>query len=150
MAYWHLDGLEDADIVNLRSPLDADSRRVLFRASSAVLANSGHEPFGMVGLEAMAAGGVACTGCSGEDYAVSGHNALVLETADPYEFVHLFRFLRADPSHERALRQAGQVNSKALCRVTHCSPPPGATAGTQARPCTPSSTPLFLPRWYTN
>ena len=69
----------------------------------------------------MAAGGVACTGCTGEDYAVPGHNALVLETADPYEFVHLFRLLRADPSHERALRQAGQVTAKlyAWPRIVH-------------------------------
>src|SRR5262249_3197665 len=34
-----------ADIVNFRSPLDSDSRRVLFRSVSAVLANSAHEPF---------------------------------------------------------------------------------------------------------
>ena len=31
----------------------------------------------------MAVAGVACTGCSGEDYAVPGYNALVLETNDP-------------------------------------------------------------------
>ena len=37
----------------------------------------------------MAAGGVACTGCTGEAYVVPGQNALVLETADPWEFVNL-------------------------------------------------------------
>jgi glycosyltransferase involved in cell wall biosynthesis len=72
------------------------------------LANSAHEPFGLVGLETMAAGGLACTGCSGEDYAVPGHNALVLETSDPTEFVGLFTSLRSDPSRERAVRRAGQ------------------------------------------
>ena len=51
-----LAGLRDADIVSLRSPLDADSRRLLFHGVDAVLANSGHEPFGLVGLETMAAG----------------------------------------------------------------------------------------------
>jgi glycosyltransferase involved in cell wall biosynthesis len=95
-------------MVSIRSPIDPASRRVLFRGAAAVLANSGHEPFGLVGLEAMAAGGVACTGCSGEDYAMPGENALVLETNDSWEFVNLFGTLRTNPARERALRQAGQ------------------------------------------
>jgi glycosyltransferase involved in cell wall biosynthesis len=103
-----LAGLQGVDVVSVRSPIDTESRRVLFRGAAAVLANSGHEPFGLVGLEAMAAGGVACTGCSGEDYAMPGDNALVLETNDPWEFVNLFGALRAHPTQERALRQAGQ------------------------------------------
>ena len=77
------DGTEDADILHLRSTLGPESCRVLFRNSIAALANSGGEPFGLVGLETMAAGGVACTGSTGEDYVVPGQNALVLETADP-------------------------------------------------------------------
>jgi len=64
------------------------------------------EPFGLVGLEAMAAGGVACTGCSGEDYAIAGENALVLESNDPHEFLELFTRLRSQPGRERALRRA--------------------------------------------
>ena len=70
----------DADVVDLRSHVDAGARRLLFRGADAVLANSRHEPFGLVGLETMAAGGLACTGATGEDYAVPGQNALVLET----------------------------------------------------------------------
>ena len=107
-----LTGLDEIDIVNLRSHLDAESRRVLFRAASAVLANSGHEPFGLVGLETMAAGGVACTGCSGEDYVIPGHNALVLETNDPREFVGLFSGLRQNPAYERAMRRAGRLTAR--------------------------------------
>jgi glycosyltransferase involved in cell wall biosynthesis len=103
-----LEGLQGVDVVNVRSPIDPASRQVLFRGVDAVLANSGHEPFGPVGLEIMAAGGVACTGCSGEEYAIPGENALVLETSDPLEFVGLFGALRANPSQERALRQAAQ------------------------------------------
>jgi glycosyltransferase involved in cell wall biosynthesis len=99
--------LGNADVVELRSHVDPDARRVLFRAADAVLANSGHEPFGLVGLEAMAAGGVACTGCSGEDYAVPGHNALVVETGEPGEFLGLFSQLLREPGRERALRRAG-------------------------------------------
>jgi glycosyltransferase involved in cell wall biosynthesis len=104
--------LGDADLVELRSHVDEDARRALFRAADVVLANSGHEPFGLVGLEAMAAGGVACTGCTGEDYAVPGHNALVLETAEPREFLTLFSQLRREPSRERTLRRAGASTAR--------------------------------------
>lgn len=102
----------EADMVNLRVPLDPVSRRVLFRSSAAVLANSNHEPFGLVGLETMAVGGVACTGATGEDYVVPGQNALVLETTDPQEFVGLFGELRAKPALEHAIRRAGRVTAK--------------------------------------
>jgi glycosyltransferase involved in cell wall biosynthesis len=101
-----LQGLDEVDIALLGSHVDPAARRVLFRGANAVLANSGHEPFGLVGLEVMAASGVACTGCSGEDYAVPGQNALVLETGDPAEFVQLFERLR--PEDEQALRFAGR------------------------------------------
>lgn len=105
-------GLEQVDIVSLRSPLDSESRQLLFHGSHAILANSGREPFGLVGLETMAAGGVACTGCSGEDYAVPGRNALVLETNDPEEFLNLYGVLRAHPTQERAIRRAGRTTAR--------------------------------------
>jgi glycosyltransferase involved in cell wall biosynthesis len=102
----------DADIINLHSYVDPDARRALFRSADAVLANSDHEPFGLVGLEAMAAGGVACTGCSGEDYAVPGQNAIVLETGDPREFMGLFRGVREAPERMQGMRLAGQATAK--------------------------------------
>ena len=107
-----LEGLERADLISLRSPLDSASCQVLFRGADAVLENSAHEPFGLVGLEAMAAGGVACTSGSGEDYAVPGYNALVLETEDPEEFLGLFAALRAHPAKDRALRRAGRLTAR--------------------------------------
>jgi glycosyltransferase involved in cell wall biosynthesis len=106
------DYLDDADIVSLTSPVDPAGRQLLFHSSQAVLANSGREPFGLVGLETMAAGGVACTGCSGEDYAVPGRNALVLETTEPHEFLSLYGALRANPTQERALRRAGRATAQ--------------------------------------
>jgi glycosyltransferase involved in cell wall biosynthesis len=105
-----LQDTRDLDVVFVTSPVDPEARRVLFRAATAVLANSGHEPFGLVGLEVMAASGVACTGCSGEDYAVPGQNALVLETNDPSEFVRLFD--RLGPSGQEQLRRQGQYTAK--------------------------------------
>jgi glycosyltransferase involved in cell wall biosynthesis len=110
-----MDALQDvgsADVVVLRSHVDPEARRTLFRGVNAVLANSEHEPFGLVGLETMAAGGIACTGCSGEDYAIAGQNALVLETADPREFVGLFKRLRVNPAEATALRRSGRSTAQ--------------------------------------
>lgn len=109
-----LDAVQDADqvdVVNLRTPLAAAPRHLLFEASSAVLANSGREPFGLVGLETMAAGGVACTGGTGEDYVVPGWNALVLQTVDPGEFVMQYHRLRTHPAEERAIRRRGRITA---------------------------------------
>lgn len=104
--------IDDVDIIELTSHVDKDCRRVLFKSSDVVLANSVHEPFGLVGLEAMAVGGLAATGCTGEDYAVPGHNALVLQTGDPDEFLKLYSPLRANQSQCVALRSAGQATAK--------------------------------------
>ena len=65
-------------VINLRFGVTTSLARKLFAASDAVLANSIYEPFGLVGLEAMAAGGMIYTGGTGEDYAVNGRNAVVL------------------------------------------------------------------------
>jgi len=106
-----LDHVRDADVINLRSHVDPDARRVLFRASNAVLANSIHEPFGLVGLEAMAVGGIACIGCTGEDYGVAGRNAVVLQTADPTEFLTAYESLSHDPARAARLRRAGRTTA---------------------------------------
>jgi glycosyltransferase involved in cell wall biosynthesis len=104
--------VDDADVVNLHSHVDSRTRPTLFAATGAVLANSEHEPFGLVGLETMAAGGVACTGCSGEDYVVPGQNALVLESGDPQEFVGLFKRLRANPNEALLLRRSARNTAR--------------------------------------
>ena len=102
----------DADIVNLTSFVDAPSRSALFRGADVVLANSEHEPFGLVGLETMAVGGIAATGCSGEDYAVPGQNALVLETDDPREFISFFHSMRQEPTRTARMRRAGRATAR--------------------------------------
>jgi glycosyltransferase involved in cell wall biosynthesis len=137
-----LDRKREADVISLRSPLSADACRVLYRAVDAVLANSGHEPFGLVGLEAMAAGGLACTGSTGEDYAVAGWNALVLQTADPQEFLRHFRRLQFNPAEARAIRQRGVLTARQYVwheivrrnLLPHLQPPGGAAAMPPERP----------------
>lgn len=107
-----LDALDAADVVNLRSPVGPVARRLLLRGADAVLANSAHEPFGLVGLEAMAAGGVACTGATGEDYVVPGRNAIVLETAEPGELLGWLERLRARPAEVQSIRSAGRSTAR--------------------------------------
>jgi glycosyltransferase involved in cell wall biosynthesis len=107
-----LTDVDDIDVVSVKTPVDPEARRVLFRGADAVLANSSHEPFGLVGLETMAVGGIACTGCSGEDYAIPGRNALVLQTDDPREFLGLYRQLRESPNEVSAMRRAGMATAR--------------------------------------
>jgi glycosyltransferase involved in cell wall biosynthesis len=107
-----LAGLHEADVVSLGFPLDSATCRVLYRAADAVLANSRFEPFGLVGLEAMAAGGVACVGLTGEDYTLPGRNALVLQTEDPHELVAVVERLRGHPEEEHALRATARRTAK--------------------------------------
>ena len=78
-----------------------------YRGVDAVLANSGHEPFGLVGLEVMAACGLAFTGSTGEDYAVSFENAICLETDDPDEIVGYLLHLQRNREEVEKIREAG-------------------------------------------
>jgi len=60
-----------------------------------------------VGLEVMAAGGLAITGSTGEDYADAFRNALVLETDDPVEVVTLLRLIKERPDLAASIRKRG-------------------------------------------
>jgi glycosyltransferase involved in cell wall biosynthesis len=93
-----------ADVIDIKFHLPQDFLRIIYRASDAVLANSGHEPFGIVGLETMAAGGIAFTGSTGEDYAIPYHNAFVLETSDPREIEGYLMYLRECPDEGARIR----------------------------------------------
>jgi glycosyltransferase involved in cell wall biosynthesis len=93
-----------ADVIDIKFHLPQDFLRIIYRASDAVLANSGHEPFGIVGLETMAAGGIAFTGSTGEDYAIPYHNAFVLETSDPREIEGYLMYLRECPDEDARIR----------------------------------------------
>jgi len=96
-----------ADIYNLRFFLPEEFVRTTYHAADATLANSGHEPFGLVALEVMAAEGIAVTGSTGEDYAISLENAIVTETDDPDEIVGYLIYLRRHPEEQERIRKAG-------------------------------------------
>ncbi|MEO7001710.1 MAG: glycosyltransferase [Ktedonobacterales bacterium] len=98
----------DADIYNLRFFVPEQFVRMCYAGADAVLANSGHEPFGLVGLEVMAAAGIAFTGSTGEDYALSFENAIALETEDPEEIVGYLVHLQQHPEEKEKIRAAGR------------------------------------------
>ena len=104
--------LDDVDLVHVRSNVDPRARRLLFAGADAVLAQSAHEPFGLVGLETMAVGGLAVTGCTGEEYADPGHSAIVLQSSDPAEFLAAFLELRRRPARMAALRRRGRSTAR--------------------------------------
>jgi glycosyltransferase involved in cell wall biosynthesis len=99
---------DGADIINIRFHCPQEFLRIIYHASDAVLANSGHEPFGLVGLETMAAGGVAITGGTGEDYVIPFHNAIVLETSDPGEIETDIVYLEEHTSLKESIRKAAR------------------------------------------
>src|SRR5215472_10457830 len=110
-----LDALEKAgpaDVYNLRFFLPEEFVRTAYAAADATLANSGHEPFGLVALEVMAAQGIAVTGSTGEDYAISFENAIVTETDDPDEIVGYLLYLSRHPSEQERMRISGRVTAK--------------------------------------
>lgn len=106
------EALQHADVLELRFFVPEDFLRVLYAAADGVLANSGHEPFGLVGLEVMACGGVAYTGCTGEDYAVSFQNAVVVDSDDAREIATYAIELQSNAQLKERLRQAGHATAQ--------------------------------------
>jgi len=86
-----------ADVLNLKFFLPEEFVLLLYGAVDCVFANSGFEPFGLVGLEVMASGGLAFTGATGEDYVVPFVNAITVETNDPNEIVAYLQYLNDNP-----------------------------------------------------
>jgi glycosyltransferase involved in cell wall biosynthesis len=102
----------DVDIWNVDAFLPEALLPPIYAAALATLANSGHEPFGLVGLEAMASGGVAFVGATGEDYAEPFRNAIAIETEDPAEIATYVRHLATHPETTRNLRIAAQRTAR--------------------------------------
>jgi len=110
------------DVVNLRSFLPDALLYTLYAAADAVLANSGKEPFGLVGLEVMASGGIAVCGSTGEDYARPFDNAIVCDTGDPAELASYLERLWSDQGlrarmSESALATARQYTWPSVLEV---------------------------------
>ena len=94
--------------MHLRAFIDEPTLYALYAAADAVLANSGKEPFGLVGLEVMAAGGIAVCGATGEEYAEPFVNAIVCDTSDGRELATYLRTLLSDPLLSARMRAEGR------------------------------------------
>ena len=95
-----------AEVYDLRFNMSQSMLQVFYAAADFVLANSKHEPFGLVGLEAMAAGGVVLTGPTGETYSSDGEGAIALDTEAAGELALKIQLLRHHSEKARAIRQA--------------------------------------------
>ncbi len=102
----------EADIALLDFFIDENVLRMLYAAADGVLANSEKEPFGLVGLEVMASGGIAYLGRTGEDYAVPYGNSIVVQTDDPRELGAHLATLRGDRALMERIRAEGRETAK--------------------------------------
>jgi glycosyltransferase involved in cell wall biosynthesis len=100
-----IDTAGPADIYNLNFGMSQSMLRVFYAAADFVIANSKHEPFGLVGLEAMAARGVVFTGPTGETYSADGVGAIALDTDQASELVLTIENLCDHPEITQAIRQ---------------------------------------------
>ena len=103
-----------ADIYSVNSFMSDELISLFYAGADAVLANSGHEPFGLVGLEVMAAAGVVFVGSTGEDYAVPYLNSVVLDTEDPREINIALDFLRTHPEVVARMRADAQETARSF------------------------------------
>ncbi len=106
--------LPTADVYNVVSFMSDELISLFYAAADAVLANSGHEPFGLVGLEVMAAGGIVFVGSTGEDYAVPFLNSVVLDTDDPFEIGIALDFLGEHPEVAARIREDAQETARSF------------------------------------
>ena len=86
---------DGAGVVELAFPVEGEQLQMLYEETDAVLANSGFEPFGLVGLEAMAARAIVVAGSTGEDYVLPFRNGFALDTDDTCEIVGCLDWLPA-------------------------------------------------------
>ena len=98
----------EADVAFLDFFVGERALRCLYGAADGVLANSEREPFGLVGLEVMGAGGVAFVGRTGEDYAVPYGNSVVVQSDDPRELATHLAALGGTPALAERIRLEGQ------------------------------------------
>ncbi len=101
-----------ADVAFLDFFVSERALRALYAAADGVLANSEKEPFGLVGLEVMACGGIAFVGRTGEDYAVPYGNAVVVQSDDPAELGAHLATLATRPDLVQRIRADGRATAK--------------------------------------
>jgi glycosyltransferase involved in cell wall biosynthesis len=102
----------EADIAFLDFFVSEPALRALYAGADGVLANSEKEPFGLVGLEVMGAGGIAFVGRTGEDYAIPYGNSVVVQSDDPRELMTHLAALGSRPDLGKRIRAEGRATAK--------------------------------------
>jgi glycosyltransferase involved in cell wall biosynthesis len=102
----------EADVAFLDFFVSEPALRALYAGADGVLANSEKEPFGLVGLEVMGAGGVAFVGRTGEDYAVPYGNSIVIQSDEPRELLTHLAALGSRPELAKRIRTDGRETAK--------------------------------------
>jgi glycosyltransferase involved in cell wall biosynthesis len=102
----------EADVAFLDFFVSEPALRALYAGADGVLANSEKEPFGLVGLEVMGAGGVAFVGRTGEDYAIPYGNSVVVQSDDPRELMTHLAALGSRPELGERIRAEGRATAK--------------------------------------
>ncbi|MBV8246388.1 MAG: glycosyltransferase [Candidatus Eremiobacteraeota bacterium] len=105
-------GATKADVINLRAFIPQQALFALYAAADLVLANSGKEPFGLVGIEVMAMGGIPVCGSTGEEYAEPFVNAIVCDTEDGLELATYVQSTLADPRQVHLMHAAAQATAE--------------------------------------
>jgi glycosyltransferase involved in cell wall biosynthesis len=99
-------------VVELAFPIAGRQLRTFYSGVDAVLANSGFEPFGLVGLEAMASRGIVIAGATGEDYLSPFHNGFALDTDDACEILRCLDWLDARGDRAATLRRRAHETAR--------------------------------------
>lgn len=102
---------DGSGVLEVAFPIEGAALRSAYCAADAVLANSGFEPFGLVGLEAMAARSVVITGSTGEEYISPFRNGFALDTDQSDEIVRYLDWLHREPARSAALRRAAHATA---------------------------------------
>jgi len=100
------------DILNLLFPIPPSFLRILYQASDVVLASSGYDPFGLVGMEAIAAGAVVFTNRSAEGHARHMDNAIILDKYTAEEIQFYTSHLRMHPEKREKIRVSARQTAE--------------------------------------
>lgn len=91
------------DILNFVHPVPPSLLKLLYQASDVVLTNNGYDPFGLIGMEAMAAGAIVFTSRRAEGIAKHMNNAIVLEKYTAEEIQFYVSYLRMHPEKRKMM-----------------------------------------------
>lgn len=95
------------DIIEMDFFIPEDFLMYLYGSADIVLANSTYEPFGIVGLEVMAKGGLPVVGNTGEDYAIHNRNALRVKSSSSVELAGIISDVLINPTLTEKIKISG-------------------------------------------